>query len=284
MNLPYQTATISRPLFFYYRPPDGNAVKVPANFMPPFAGGELPLELKLRIVNEKPQDAETLLEMVWSHYAQTQAMKLARQKAELERITSGNPVLISEESIPAEFRQGVPMNLALRLSGLHNAHDIVIEMRAYQIEEENRRRQEISANPMAGAIAARRQGGVSDSMVRISGLPVSGMPGVPGADYHSRGMADVQGVNPLGNILAMQALATQGMIPDPFGMDRRRQQANEQAMEIARQYSRPQTSMQPGMALPFRVVPASAAVRQPAVAPPWPMTGSPNSLLTPAPA
>jgi len=123
-----RTAPIQFPSHFWYRPPDGNEVKVPADFMPPFPNGEIPPDLGQRIVSEKPQDADTLLRIVWECYAQMQAMKAAQHKAELARIASGNPILISEESIPPEFRQSVPMELGIRLSGLHNAKDIVIEM------------------------------------------------------------------------------------------------------------------------------------------------------------
>jgi hypothetical protein len=96
-TMPEQPIPDSRTLYFYYRPPDGNEVKVPADFLPPFAGGELPADLKLRIVNTKPQDADSLLEIVWDYYGQMQVMKQKKQEAELARIESGNPVLISEE-------------------------------------------------------------------------------------------------------------------------------------------------------------------------------------------
>lgn len=255
-TLPEQPAPDTRTLYFYYRPPDGNEVKVPADFMPPFARGELPVDLKLRIVNDKPPDADALLGVVWNYYAQMQVMKQAKQKAELERIASGNPVLISEESIPPEFRQGVPMDLAIRLSGLHKASDIVAEMLAYKSEHQNRQ-QEIGMppDPMAEVNAALRQAGVPDSaMPRISGMnPMPNIPGMP------RG------------------------IPDPFGATR--QSGNEQAMAIAEQFMRPQQkAMQPGMALPYQVVPASAAAGNPAVENPMPsFGGSLNSRLTPLP-
>jgi hypothetical protein len=247
-KLPEQIAPETRTLYFYYRPPDGNEVKVPADFMPPFAGGNLPQDLKLRIVNDRPQDADALLGMVWDYYAQMQVMKQAKQKAELERIASGNPVLISEESIPPEFRQGVPMDLAIRLSGLHKASDIVAEMLAYKSEHQNRQSDMMPPDPMAEMRATLKQAGV----------PESAMPRMPG-------------MNPMPNI------------PDPMAMIR--QSGNEQAMAIAEQYMRPQQqNMNPGFALPYQVVPASVAAGNPAVENPMPTFGaSPNLPLTPLP-
>lgn len=249
-TMPEQLIPEARQLYFWYRPPDGNEVKVPADFMPPFPNGELPMELKQRIVGEKPQDADTLLEMVWTHYAQMQVMKQAKQKAELERIASGNPILISEESIPPEFRQGVPMELAIRLSGLHNASDIVAEMLAYK-SQQTHGQERMLPDPMADVRDALRQAGVPDSA----------MPRIPG-------------MNPTPNI----PRTPQGMIPDPFGATR--QSGNEQAMAIAEQFLRPQqNAMQPGMKLPYQIVPASAAAGNPAVENPMPFVGS--SPLTP---
>ena len=153
-TLPEQPVPETRTLYFSYHPPDGNEVKVPADFLPPFAGGDLPADLKLRIVNEKPQDADALLGIMWNYYAQLQAMKQAKEKAELERIASGNPVLISEESIPPEFRKGVPMDLAIRLSGLHKASDIVAEMVAYKSEHQAGQSDMMLPDPMAEMRAA----------------------------------------------------------------------------------------------------------------------------------
>ena len=258
-TLPEQPAPETRTLYFYYRPPDGNEVKVPADLMPPFPGGNLPQDLKLRIVNTKPQDADALLGMVWDYYGQMQVMKQAKQKAELERIASGNPVLISEESIPPEFRQGVPMDLAIRLSGLHKAEDIVAEMLAYKSEQQNRQSEMMPSDPLAEMRATLKQAGVPDSA----------LPRMPG-------------MNPMPNIPGMP----QGMMPDPFGATRQPQSGNEQAMAIAEQYMRPpQNAMKPGFALPYQVVPAAAAANNPAVENPMPLGGNslPNFPLTPMP-
>ena len=287
------------PLYFQYHSPDDKVVSVPADFLPPFAHGELPVELQRLIIYFKPQDADTLLGMMWEYYGQMQATKLAKKKAELERIASGNPILISEESIPPEFRQGVPMELGIRLSGLHSAGDIVVEMWQYKGEQESRRqeiqRQEMLANPMAALGAALRQSGVPDSVARMSGFPVSDLSEVSGAD-RLRGMASLPGADPLGGIPALQAPAAQGIIPHQNGLtvgtptsgpeswNQRAKQGNEQAMKIVEQYIRPQNDMKPGFALPYQIVPASAAANNPAVENPMPLLGSlPNSPLTPLP-
>jgi hypothetical protein len=288
LDIGNQPAPETAQLFFFYRPPDGNPVRVPADFMPPFARGALPMELKLRIVNSKPQDPDNLLEMMWEHYEQMQAMELAKQEAELARIASGNPILISEESIPPEFRQGVPMDLGLRLSGLHNAEDIAIEMWQFKQQQELRR-QGMLTDPMAGLNSALRQAGIPDSVARMAGLTV---PGPQGAGYRLPGMADIPGLNPLDSIPGMQELAAQGLIPGGNGRaltakdtwGERTKQVNEQVMEIIiAQQMRPPDAMKPGFALPYQVVPASVAARNPAVENPMPFGGSlnsPNSPLT----
>jgi len=246
-KMPEQPVPEARTLYFSYHPPDGNEVKVPADFLPPFAGGNLPTDLKIRIVNTKPQDADALLGIVWDYYGQMQVMKQAKQKAELARIESGNPVLISEESIPPEFRQGVPMDLAIRLSGLHKAEDVVAEMWAYKSEQQNRQSEMMPPDPMAQMRATLKRAGVPDSAI----------PQVPG-------------INPMANI------------PDPLAATR--QSGNEQAMAIAEQVMRPQeNNMNPGFALPYQVVPASMAAGNPTVENPMPFgNSSPNFQLTPS--
>ncbi|MGH7989136.1 MAG: hypothetical protein ACREDS_02935 [Limisphaerales bacterium] len=245
-TLPNQPMPDSRTLYFNYHPPDGNEVKVPADFLPPFPNRNLPDDLKLQIVNTKPQDADALLDMVWDYYAQMQLMKQEKQKAELARIESGNPVLISEESIPPEFRKGVPTDLAIRLSGLHKAEDIVAEMWAYKNQQHAQQSEMMPPDPLAQVRAEVKQAGVPDSA----------LPQVPG-------------MNPMPNI------------PDP--MDAIRQSGNEQAMAIAEQLMKPQqNNMNPGFALPYQVVPASAAAGNPAVENPMPFgNSSPNFQLTP---
>lgn len=134
---------------------------------------------------------------MWNYYAQMQVNNQKKQEAEIARIESGNPVLISEESIPLEFRKGVPMDLAIRLSGLHKASDILAEMLAYKSEHQNQQ-QEIGMppDPMAQIRAELKQAGVPDSA----------MPRMPG-------------INPMPNI------------PDPLAS--MRQSGNEQAMAIS---------------------------------------------------
>jgi hypothetical protein len=322
-NLTNQPAPPTPPLFFFYRPPDGNEVRVPGDFMPPFAHGELPMELKLRIVNSKPQDPDALLEIVWEHYEQMQAMEVAKQKAELERIASGNPILISEESIPPEFRQGVPMDLGIQLSGLHSAQDIVIAIWQYKQQQALRQQQGMLTDPMGGLSAVLRQAGIPDSVARMSGLPVAGpqgpsdplttalrQSGVPdsvarlaglpvagsqGAGYGLPGMAATPGRDPLDGTPGTQGSPLQGLVPGGNGrgltpMDlwaERKKQAEQQAIDMIAQQMRPSDGMKPGFALPYQVVPASVAAKNPMVQNPMPFGGSldspMNSPLTPLP-
>jgi hypothetical protein len=92
--------------------------------------------------------------------------------------------------------------------------------------------------------------------LKQAGVPESAIPRMPG-------------MNPMPNI------------PDPLAS--MRQSGNEQAMAIAEQYMKPQQqNMNPGFALPYQVVPASAAAGNPAVEIPMPSFGSsPNLPLTP---
>lgn len=313
LNITNRPAPETPQLFFYYRPPDGNEVKVPADFMPPFARGELPMELKLRIVNSKPQDPDTLLEMVWQHYEQMQAMELAKQKAELERIASGNPILISEESVPPEFRQGVPLDLGIQLSGLHNAQEIVIAMWQYK-QQQALGRQGMLADPMGGLGSVLRQAGVPDSVARMAGLPVAGPQGSDdplGSALRQAGIPDTvarmsglpvqgsqgagdPGLSPLDNVSGMQGPTAQGLISGGNGLaltakdtrGERTKQANEQVMETIAQRMRPASAIKPGFVLPYQVVPASVAAKNPAVENPIPFGGSmnsPSSALTALP-
>jgi hypothetical protein len=287
LDIGNQRAPETPPLYFFYRPPDGNEVRVPADLMPPFARGELPVELKQRIINSKPQDPDALLEIMWEHYEKMQTMEHAKQEAEFERIASGNPILICEDSIPPEFRQGVPMELAARLSGLHNAQDIAIEMWHYKQEQEVRR-QGILGDPMMSAL---RQAGIPDSMARMAGLPVSDP---QGSGYPSPGIGDMPRLSPLAGIPGLGGLAVQGLISGGNGsalnaMDTwsgQAKQANEQAMEIIAQQIRQPGAVNPGFAPPYQVVPASVAAKNPAVENPMPYGGflnSPEGPLAPLP-
>ena len=93
-------------LYFFYRPPDGDQVKVPADFMPPFPHRDLPTELKSLIVNSKPRDPDTLLKMVWQYKQQQQA----QQRQGMTADTTGG--------LGSVLRQaGVPDSVA-RMAGL----------------------------------------------------------------------------------------------------------------------------------------------------------------------
>jgi len=305
---------------FFYRPPDGNEVRVPADFMPPLPHGDVPMELKALISNLKPQDPDTLLEIMWQYYEHTQAMDLARQKAEIERIATGNPILISEESIPPEFRQGVPPDLSIQLSGLHSAQEIVIAMWQYKQQQALRQQQGMLTDPMGQVAAMLRQSGIPDSVARMSGLPVAGpqgpadpltsalrqsgvpdsvarMAGLTGVGSQRAGLpGGVSGLNPFDGSPAMQGAAAQSLIPGGNPLTgkggpwaERTKQANDQAMEILTRQIRPSDGMKPGFALPYQVVPASVAANNPMVQNPLPFGGSlgslssPNSPLTPLP-
>jgi hypothetical protein len=292
-------------LYFYYRPPDANEVKVPADFMPPFPKGALPAPLQSQIINSKPQDPDALLEMVWEYFGQMQEATLAKQKAEADRIASGNPILISEESIPPEFRQGVPTDLAIQLSGLHDAQDIAITM--WQYKQQHETPIETLANPMAQLGSILRQAGVPDSVARASGLPVAGaqMPndplaaalqqaGIPmdvaqRAGLPTTGLPNgtVSGVGPNasdGGLRAAQGLGAQGTAPaNNLGSSttpaERTKQGNKQAMEMASQLMGQREGGRPAFALPYQVVPASVARGNPAVQNPMPFGGALNSQL-----
>ena len=246
-TLPNLQNTNPPTLYFYFRPQNGNQVKVPADFLPPFPKGELPYLLKLQISNAKPQDADALLGIVWNYYAQMQINNQKKQQAEIARIESGAPVLISEESIPPEFRKGVPMQLAIRLLGLHKAEDIVEEMWAYKSEQHNQQSDMMPPDPMAEMRATLKQSGVPDSAI----------PQMPG-------------MNPMPNI------------PNPMAATHLSR--NDPAMAIIEQLTRPQQeNMNPGFVLPYQVVPASEAAGNPAVENPMPLVNSlPNFQLTPA--
>ena len=279
-------------LILRYRPPGGNEVDVPADFLPPFPGGMPPPDLHEAIANAKPQDTDTLLEMMWNYYGQMQVVKQEKEKAEEARIASGNPVLISEESIPPEFRRSVPPELAMRLAGMHDAKDMVVEMWVYKQEMEARQKEEaemMGANPMAGVSAALRQAGLIESVARNSGLPVSDLPGQPAGGF---GVPVMPGTDPFGGIPLLQARAGQATIPSqnmpalgqPLGFDDRVKQGNQQAMKLAEQYMRSkQDTLKPGFQLPYQVVPAAAAGGNPAVENPLPFGKLPNSSLTTVP-
>jgi hypothetical protein len=309
LNITNQSVPEMPRLFFYYRPPDGNEVKVPADFMPPFPRGQLPAALQNQIVNTKPQDPDALLEMVWQYFGQMQEAALAKQKAEADRIASGNPILISEESIPPEFRQAVPTDLAIRLSGLHDAQDIVMTM--WQYKQQHEMPIETLANPMAQVGSILRQAGVPDFVARASGLPVAGaqMPndpvaaalqqaGIPMAVAQRAGLPTTGlpagtssgiGLNASGGgLLTAQGQGT--ALANNFGSTttpgERTKQGNKQAMEMAAQLMGQQDVTKPGFALPYQVVPASVAAGNPAVQNPMPLGGMPSSQLplTTAPA
>jgi hypothetical protein len=144
------------------------------------------------------------------------------------------------------------------------------------------------ADPVTSAL---RQAGISDSVARMAGLPVSG---AQGADYRSLGIGGLPGLNSLAGIPGMQGLAAQGLIPGGNGrgfmptdtLAERTKQANEQVMEMIVQQMGSPEGRKPGFALPYQVVPASVAAKNPAVENPMPMGGllnPPNSPLTPLP-
>src|SRR5581483_8758120 len=288
LDITNQPAPAQPPLFFYYRPPDGQVVQVPADFMPPFAHEDLPMELKRQITQARPQDPDSLLAIVWQYYEQMRAAEHARQAGELERKASGNPVLISEESVPPEFRQGVPSDLGIRLSNLHTAREIAAEMWQYKQEKQAITQQAILTDPMAEVSSVLRQSGIPDWVARRSGLPfrdtqttdnrLAGMPAIPGlyapgANVPGMPPLATQDLNPIGTALPLSGM-------NSFGGETRR--GNELAMELAQQLMS-RNGNTPAGSLPYQVVPASDAANKSAVENPMPFGGlplSPTSQLT----
>jgi hypothetical protein len=213
-----------------------------------------------------------MLELMWEYYAQMQMMQQAKEKADVARIMSGNKILISEESIPPEYRQGVPRELAMRLSGMHNAKDIVMEMRVYQSEQEARGRQ-LQSWPMSQQYAGLRRAGIPDAEAQRllqPGLanPVP-MPSLANLDSRRPGMPAMPGSMSLVN-------------RDPGSEYQQRiNEANEQTMQMDEQLRNPQNAANMIFPLPYQVVPASAASGNPAVENPMPMNGLQTSPLTP---
>lgn len=104
-------------------------------------------------------------------------------------------------------------------------------------------------------------------------------------------MGGMPGLNPLEGVPGMEGLTAQGLMPGgnrrglaaKDAWAERTKQANDQVMETIAQQMRPSDGMKPGFALPYQVVPASVAAKNPAVQNPMPFGGSLNSPLTPLP-
>jgi hypothetical protein len=126
-------------LVLRYRAPSGTEVRIPADFLPPLEHGWVPAALSQRVADAKLEDAESILAEFWRFFDE---LVQSKQRAMLQRMRSGQPVMISEETVPPEYRQSVPLKLEIRLSGLKDAQDIVNEMWAFRREEELRRAQE----------------------------------------------------------------------------------------------------------------------------------------------
>jgi hypothetical protein len=151
-------------LMLRYVTRSGTEVRIPADFLPPFNFHEIPRELEHYIAESHLEDADSILEAMWQYYDN---IAQAKANARLQQMTSIAPVvMISETSVPPEFRQSVPAELEARIAGLRRAQDIVNEMWAYRIEQEVRRRQAAENTRMTlrtQAITLMRRHGISPS-------------------------------------------------------------------------------------------------------------------------
>jgi len=178
--------------------------------------------------------------------------------------------------------------LAARLSGLHDAKDIAIELWQYKRQHESQRAGGAADSTADVVTSALRRSGVPEEVVRMAAQSVADP---QGGSYSPPGMPNAPGLNPYAGIPELQGLSAQGFFPNGNGRpltgrdawkESIRQQ-NEQMTAMAEQYLIPQeAAMKPAVALPYQVVPASVAARNPAVANPLPfgVMDSPSSALT----
>ena len=140
-HVPQQVTDATPRLMFRYHTADGKVVQIPADFLPPFERRMIPEEIMDRIADQKIEDGDLILDELWKYYDDTVQ---AQRRAELQKISQSGAgqILIAQERVPQEYRDGIPDALQIRLKGMKNEQDIVNEMWAFQAEQEARRHDE----------------------------------------------------------------------------------------------------------------------------------------------
>lgn len=265
-------------LVLRYHAPSGTEVRIPADFLPPFERGLIPPQLSQRIAEAKLEDAQSILAEFWSFYDE---LVQSKHRAVRQRVLSGQPVMISEESVPPEYRKSVPHELEIRLSGLKDAQDVVNEMWAFRREEEVRREQE----QQRARITAREQAMNAMRRAGISPPPADGrrMASVPTAFSSALSNRD-----PRDEVPAMyREWITPEVARRLSPMDLWLLRQNDKNLEVSMQSGEMRRQTDEANRLPrlpsYQIVPSSLAERNLAVERPATPLSPPNVPLTAQP-
>lgn len=125
-------------LVLRYSTSSGREVKIPADYLPPFADGMIPPQLAQRVVDKKLEDGDSILAEFWTFYdeamrARHEASQRAIQRQAMQNGTGGQ-ILIAREQVPLDYWEGIPPELDQRLQGINDPQKIVAEINAYYVQ------------------------------------------------------------------------------------------------------------------------------------------------------
>ena len=125
---------------FRFREPDEEFC-LPDDLLPPNARGGLAPDLVKSIFAQHLDTADGILNFIWDNYEnRTLRAELASEARVNALINGPQPLLIARETVPPEYWDNIPSDLAARLQGLTDPREIIGEIHAYDAEVQIRER------------------------------------------------------------------------------------------------------------------------------------------------
>jgi hypothetical protein len=119
----------------------GKEVIVPEDLMPPTMRNGVPEPLVDKILQQKLESEDAILNFLWDRYEQVNLATQRRVNNEMNALVENGPrpILIAREAVPEEYWNGLPQDLALRLQGVRDPQQIIADIAAYQLEQQAHR-------------------------------------------------------------------------------------------------------------------------------------------------
>jgi hypothetical protein len=125
-------------LVLRYTTPSGKELKIPADYLPPFANRIIPPELSQRVADKKLDDDESILAEFWTFHDERMQVAHAAKKKTIQRQAiqngTGGQIDIAREKVPLDYWEGIPPELDQRLQGINDPQKIAAEINAYYVQ------------------------------------------------------------------------------------------------------------------------------------------------------
>lgn len=135
-------------------PASGKEIVVPADLMPPTMRNG-PTEPLINAIFARDLESESaILDFLWDDYEKADLAKQTAIQAKMDNLIADGPqpILIARESVPQEYWNGLPQNLALMLEGETDPRQIIADIDGFHRADEARQARSMQIDPAQQAV------------------------------------------------------------------------------------------------------------------------------------